>query len=165
MQHDILEELYIKHYREAFAYIFSLSKNNELTEDIVSQGFEKALITVDDSIPNFRYWLVVVCRNLWLDYIRKDKKRSHTAFDDLNIVANENVFDEVADSIDNINLYKAIDRLSQSDKEMICLFYFSQLQIKDIGRIFNISETNTKVKLHRARLKLKKIMEEQNNGF
>ena len=165
MQHDLLEELYIRHYREAFAYIFSLSKNKELTEDIVSQGFEKALITVDDSIANFRYWLIVVCKNIWLDHLRKEKKRTSESLDDMDIAANENVFDEVADKIDNISLYKAISKLDQNDKEIICLFYFSQLQIKDISRIFNISEANTKVKLHRARLKLKTIMEEQNNGF
>ena len=57
------------------------------------------------------------------------------------------------------SLYRAIDLLSDTQKEAVMLFYFSGLSIRNISDIIGKSETNTKVLLCRAREKLRTIME------
>ncbi len=161
MHRDLIEELYRKHHSSAFAYVFSLCGNKEIAEDVVSQAFEKAIITIDDSVPNFRYWLLRVCRNLWIDLKRREKKIAGTPVDELSIEANDDVPKDVMRKMENAELYEAIEDLDGPEKEIIVLFYFSNASIKEISMLTGISITNTKVKLHRTRLKLKKKMEDQ----
>jgi RNA polymerase sigma-70 factor (ECF subfamily) len=44
------------------------------------------------------------------------------------------------------------------DRELISLLSGANLSYSEIGKILNISETNVKVKVHRARLRLKEIL-------
>ena len=66
MHADALEALYRDHYRAALLYALSLCGDRDLAEDLVSDAFEAALLTLDDSHPSVRYWLLRVCRHLWL---------------------------------------------------------------------------------------------------
>ena len=75
MHADALEALYRDHYRAALLYALSLCGDRDLAEDLVSDAFEAALLTLDDSHPSVRYWLLRVCRHLWLDELRRRKRR------------------------------------------------------------------------------------------
>lgn len=43
-------------------------------------------------------------------------------------------------------------------KQFYCFFYFKELSLKEIVEVTSMSETNIKVKLHRARKKLLSIV-------
>ncbi len=58
-------------------------------------------------------------------------------------------------------LYRAILLLTQEQRETILLFYFADQPIASIARILQKSEGSVKALLHRARTKLKEILEEQ----
>lgn len=53
-------------------------------------------------------------------------------------------------------LYKKIKDLKELDIKIITMFYYSNKSIKDIAKELNISEVNTKTRLHRIRKKIKK---------
>ena len=74
MEKDILEQLYRKYYKVAFVYAISICGDISLAEDLVSEAFIKADISLPDDVPSFKYWLFKVCKNLWIDYIRKHKR-------------------------------------------------------------------------------------------
>ncbi|MGN0612905.1 MAG: RNA polymerase sigma factor [Porcipelethomonas sp.] len=159
MKHDIIEELFAKYYNEALVYTLSLCHSKDIAEDIVSMAFFKALSCADDSIRNFKPWLLTVCRNEFLSLCRKYKKSS---FDELN----DEIADDSAELIEGIikkeeyrALYHAISLLPDVQREIVILFYFSDVPIKSIAQVIGKSETNTKVLMHRARRKLKQILE------
>ena len=52
----------------------------------------------------------------------------------------------------------AIQQLPIIDRELISLLSGADLSYSEIGKILNISETNVKVKVHSARLRLKEIL-------
>jgi RNA polymerase sigma-70 factor (ECF subfamily) len=52
----------------------------------------------------------------------------------------------------------AIKRLPPFDRELIALVAGADLSYSQIGKVLNISEANVKVKVHRARIKLKEIL-------
>ena len=54
-----------------------------------------------------------------------------------------------------------IKGLKDIDIEIVNLFYYSSMSVKDIAKKLNISEFNVKTRLHRIRKKIKK---ELNNG-
>ena len=75
MESDVLRELYEKYHQKAYLYVLSLCRDRETAEDIVSEGFEKAFLTVEGCPEGFFWWLLRVCRNFWLDTLRKQKRQ------------------------------------------------------------------------------------------
>ena len=47
MESDVLRELYEKYHQKAYLYVLSFCRDKETAEDIVSEGFEKAFLTVE----------------------------------------------------------------------------------------------------------------------
>ena len=154
MKHDVIEELFSKYYNNALLYMLSLTKNLPLSEEIVSDAFYTALKTADGEVQNFKAWLLKVCRNLYLNSRRKTRR-----LDELD----ENLADKGESALESIirkeeyrALYRAISLLNDSYKEVITLFYFEDLSIKDIALVTGKSEAVVKVNLFRAREALKK---------
>ena len=56
-------------------------------------------------------------------------------------------------------LNEAIGLLSPDDRQVISLFYKGEQSLDEIGRIMGLEPNTVKVKLHRARTRLKEKME------
>ena len=158
MKHDVIEGLFLKHYNDALLYTLSLTKNYPLAEEVVSDAFYTALKTADEEVHNFKAWMLRVCRNLYLN-----KRRKASRLQELD----ESMADQSETALDNIirkeeyrALYHAISLLNPSYKEVITLFYFEDLSIKDIAHVIGKSEAVVKVALFRGRESLKKILSE-----
>ena len=159
MKNTALDKLFKKYFNEVKLYVFSLSRNIALSEEIATDAFYKAFVSIDENKDGFKYWLFKVARNLYIDYIRKAKRLK--PLDDIEIE------DDGITTIDNLikeeeykALYRAIALLKDTYREVILLYYFDGLHGEEIAGIINESVENVKVKLYRARLKLKKILEE-----
>ena len=71
-------------------------------------------------------------------------------------------FSQVADLSLDIN--RALNALSFADRDIIALHAWEQLSIPDIAASLGITENNARVKLHRARTRLKEVLEPENLG-
>ena len=157
MKRDIIEELFIKYYNDTLLYTLSLTKNYPLAEEIVSDAFFTALKTADGEVTSFKAWILKVCRNLYLNRLRKDKRLSE--LDENMADMSESALDDIIRKEEYRALYHAISLLNSSYKEVITLFYFEDLSIKDIALVTGKSEVVIKVTLFRGREALKKILE------
>ena len=156
MKNDVIEELFSKYYNDALLYTLSLTKNYPLAEGIVSDAFYTALKTADGEIENFKAWLLKVCRNLFLNSLRKTKRLGE--LDEKIADKSEGVLESIIRKEEYRALYHAISLLSPPHKEIITLFYFEDLSLKDIALITGKSEAAVKVTLFRGREALKKIL-------
>ena len=160
MKTDIIDQLFSQFYNEALLYTISLCKNRTIAEDIVSNAFYKALTLADDSIRDFKPWLLTVCRNEFISICRKNSRFTGEEIPEDLADDREEVIEGIIRREEYRSLYRAIGLLPDTQKEVITLFYFSGLPIKSISEITGKSETNIKVLLCRARDKLRTIMEE-----
>lgn len=161
MKTDIIDQLFSQFYNEALLYTISLCKNRTIAEDIVSNAFYKALTLADDSIRDFKPWLLTVCRNEFISICRKSSRFTGEEIPEDLADDREEVIEGIIRREEYRSLYRAIGLLPDTQKEVITLFYFSGLPIKSISEITGKSETNVKVLLCRAREKLRTIMEEE----
>ena len=161
MKPDVIDQLFSQYYNEALLYTVSLCRNRTVAEDIVSNAFFKALTLSDDSIREFKPWLLTVCRNEFISICRKNSRFTRDEIPEDLADSREEVIESVIRKEEYRSLYRAIELLPDAQKEAVTLFYFSGLSVKAISEITGKSETNTKVLLCRAREKLKKIMEEE----
>ena len=51
MNHDELEQLYRQYYNELYLYAYSMCRNHTAAQDIVSDTFFKALLSLKDDHP------------------------------------------------------------------------------------------------------------------
>ncbi len=159
MKSDIIDQLFSQYYNEALLYTISLCRNRTVAEDIVSDAFFKALTLADNSIRDFKPWLLTVCRNEFISACRKSSRFTGEEIPEDLPDDREEVIEGIIRREEYRSLYRAIGLLPDAQKEVVTLFYFSGLPIRSISDITGKSETNIKVLLCRARDKLRTVME------
>lgn len=151
-------------------YVFTLTlrfiKSREDAEEVAQDIFIKAYRSLADfrGASKFSTWLYTIVNSTCITFLRKKKLETYS-------LDNEKVF-EVADSKDSgfrANLIeqksrstmvnKAIALLSPDDAEIITLFYKSEQSLEEIGTILGLDPKTAKVRLHRARMRMKEKME------
>jgi len=165
MSKRVIEELYEKYYKTALIYTVSLCKNKELAEDIVSDAFEKAILTIDKEKKHFKYWLLAVCKNAYLDYARKNKRIDPSQIEEHRLIDPSSVIESVLEKEKNRVLFKAIMQLPENYQEILILFYYANIPLYEIETIMNLTKANAKTLVSRARKKLKMVLEEMDYEF
>ena len=163
MDQEILEALYRRHYSEAILYCMSLCGDEHLAQDLVSDAFVKAYLSLPDDTPSFQYWLLKVCKNLWIDHLRRQK--FFTSAEPLDQLADP-VTPETAyiQDQERRTLWNAIRSLEPPDRELVTLHYFSALPLTQIAPLLGKSHAAVRQQLSRLRRILKQRMEEQGYG-
>ena len=151
-------------------YVFTLTlrmiKSREDAEEVAQDVFIKAYRSLADfrGESKFSTWLYTITNTTCITFLRKKKLEVHS-------LDNERVF-EIADSKDSgfgantieqkskQNMVNAaITMLSPDDAEVITLFYKAEQSLEEISRILHLEPNTVKVRLHRARGRLKEKME------
>lgn len=148
-------------------FLFSIVSNMDIAEDIVIEVFVK-LITKKpryNGKSSFKTWIFAISRNLAIDYIRKNKKHESVSFEaaDKEISSTETPEDFYFTNEQNRQLNESMQKLKHEYYSALWLMYFENLSVKEIARILNKSESNTKTLLSRARATLKNQLEK--DGF
>lgn len=161
MDRDILEQLYVRYYKPAFLYTLSLCKNREAAEDIVADAFEKAYLSLSDDHPSFQYWLLRVCKNLWIDLHRREKRIAENGGETLqNLTDHKSPEQSLLQGERLALLYRCIQQMPSADQELLTLHYFSNLPLKEIAMMLRVTPGSVKTRIFRARQTLKKLMKE-----
>lgn len=157
MKSTAWENLFKRYYNEALLYVYSFCHNRTLAEDIVQEAYVRAIRSIDEEKDGFKFWLLKVCRNCYFDALRKNKKLEAIEND---IPSSDSLVDDVIQKEEYRALYKAVSLLKDSYQEVVRLYYFDSMSVKEIASIIGESADNVKIQLYRARLKLKEILEE-----
>lgn len=160
MKQKVLETLYELYSKEVYLYAFSLCKDYHQAQDLVSDTFFKALIALKDDDMNIKYWLLKVCKNLWLDSLKYKKHFTDTPFEDNALPVNFTGLEKLINHEHKRLLYKAILTLPPNCTEIIYMFYFCNMSLNDIAKEINISPGAARTLLFRSRQKLKNILKE-----
>lgn len=163
MDSKLLKELYNKFYRELYLYLYSLSKNREITEDLVQETFLKAILSLSDSHSNMRSWLYMVARNLYYNFAKKEKNKEPLEGAEQIPSDSEPVIEKIIKDERRRLCFEALQKLGGAKKEVLMLQYFGNLSQKEIAATLNITPENVRVLSYRGKKELKKYMEE--NGY
>jgi RNA polymerase sigma-70 factor, ECF subfamily len=150
--------LYTKYYVSIVRYIQRSISDQQLTEDIASQVFFKAIVNIDKYTSkghSFGSWLFTIARNEIVQSYRSIKIDSIEDFDLLNRLKDES--EEGFSEIDLVQLKMALQKIKYKQLEIIQLRYFESFSFKDIAKHLTISETAAKVRCFRAIEKLREV--------
>lgn len=152
------------------SYVFTLvlrfTDNREDAEEISQDVFVKAYRSLADfrGEAKFSTWLYTIVRTSCITFLRK-KRLDTTSLDNertnLQVENRESGF--TANAIEQKSKHAmvnaAIRMLSPDDTQLLTLFYKGEQTLEEIGRVMGLDPNTVKVKLHRARNRLKEKME------
>ena len=164
MDADVLEELYRKYYRNVVLYCIGLCGTQQLAEDIAADAFVKAYLSLPNDVTSFRYWLMKVCKNLWIDYLRKHRRE---VSDEYLPEISDGTTPETTYILNERNrcLWDVINTLPAPDREMLILHYFSGLTLQEISQLTGRTAPAVRTRMMRLRQTLKHKMEEFGYGI
>ncbi|MFA5752889.1 MAG: sigma-70 family RNA polymerase sigma factor [Bacteroidales bacterium] len=144
----------------AYNLALSIVKNREDARDITQESFLKILENINRfrSDSKFSTWLYRIVYNQSIGYIKRVNRTTMVDYSGLVDISEKN--DNQEEKIQD--LYKAINLLEVTDRNIIMLFYLAEKSIKEIAQITGFSVGNIKVILHRARKKLFEKMDYEN---
>lgn len=148
-----------------FTLAFKMTKNREEAEEICQDTFIKAYQNLSKYLGDAKFstWLYSITYNASLDAIKKNKKHNNTS--EINEINYHKIasFDSALQQIEQKERAKMMDncllKLPEDERSIIWMFYYDELSLKEICEITLLSESNLKVKLHRARKRLLTIVE------
>ena len=161
---DDFRKVYDANYTLLMQVVMHIVYNQEIAEDLVQEAFERFYVknisfpTMDEA----KYWLLRVSKNLALNHIRRNKREIQLV-EKVKKLPGEtvNFFDSskaVIEEEERRNVREAVNSLPENLRSVIQLKEYSGLDYKEIGKVLGISETNVKVRVHRARKKLEEIL-------
>jgi len=157
----------VKRYQPfVFTIPMRYTKHREDAAEIAQDVFIKAYKSLADfrSDSKFSTWLYTITTNTSITFLRKRKLETHSLGDE-RIFEQANVKDPNEETIlvqksRAAVINKAIRLLNADDAAIITLFYQGEQSLEEIGNILGITPNNAKVKLHRARQRLKDKLEQ-----
>ncbi|MBF4467594.1 RNA polymerase sigma factor [Flavobacterium sp. LC2016-12] len=148
-------------YKVSKMYMDNHDDQQDLFQEIVCQLWKSYDTFRNES--QFSTWMYRVAVNTAIVFLRKEKRKV-----DKYEIASENIKDDEGDShikesqLDHF--YKAVQKLEKIDKAII-FYQLEGFSHKEIGENLGVSEGNARVKLNRAKEKLKEIIKNQGYGF
>lgn len=162
---EAYEVLYRQNYDRVYRVVLSLAQDPELTLDAVQQAFLKGFLSLHSlkDKAKFPAWITVIALNEAKSFLRNQSRHKVIPFSE-DLLDAQGVQDQaitLLEEEDEIN--QVLGRLKPHESQIIMLRYYAELSLEEIAEVMNISMTNAKTRLYRARLKLKSLLRRREN--
>ncbi len=156
-------ESVVKHYSDMIMRIaLTKTQSSQDAEDIFQEVFLKLVMNEKkfDSEEHRKAWLIRVTINCCNSHFTAPWKKNISSFDDVleNQLADDS--DEGMSVEERNDIYSKVLKLPQNMKEVVLLYYYEDMSIKEIAELLGQTEVNVKKRLSRARQKLKLELED-----
>ena len=142
--------LYNANIKKIFDFIFFKTLSKELSEDLVSQVFLKALKNVGRfKSDNFSAWLYTIARHTIVDYYRSNRE-TKSIEDCWDLADSINLTDDADDNLNLEKIREAMRYLSAADREILIMRLWLDLPFKEIACSLNKKEAAVKMSFGRA---------------
>ena len=160
------DELYNYYFPRVYNYVHYRVADFHVCEDLTSQIFEKLFSRLNyyqSGKAAFSAWLFSIARHTIADYYRSQARTHYTSLEiTVELIDSEpDPSDIVAFNETQQHLLKALASLTQRERDIIALKFWSGSSNRDIATLAGISESNTAVILFRAMRRLRIILESQ----
>jgi len=161
---EVFAELYEEYLDRVFRYIHFRVNNTQVTEDLTSVVFEKALVNFgkySSDKARFSTWIFSIARNVVIDYYRVNVKKQTIPSEALADKPSDDLSpeEEIEQGEEVKKLQGCLKQLLWDEQEIVRLKFWAELNNRQIAVMLGISETNVGTKLYRAVKKLRSCVQ------
>lgn len=151
------QRIYEENARKLYGFLFSLTGNKIVAEELLQETFFQALKSFDkfEGRCSVYTWLCQIGKNAWLKEVKRNKRYSEMEFNDLDIWDNSPPLDELLIKKDEyMRARKALLNLEEPYRNVFILHAVSEVNLKEIASLYGKSESWARVTYYRARMKI-----------
>lgn len=153
-----IEKIYKEYFKVVNKYLFCLTHNSNIAEELTQETFYKAVKKIDTYKGECKIsvWLCQIAKNLWYDHCKR--KNLFTDSEGIQLF-NDQYINTTEESVilneEKIELYKRIQRLDEKTRNVIYLRITGELSFKEIADILGKTENWARVTFYRGKNQLK----------
>ncbi|SHL26114.1 RNA polymerase sigma-70 factor, ECF subfamily [Anaerocolumna jejuensis DSM 15929] len=158
MDKQDLEQVYKENAAVVYKYLFCLTHDANLTEELTQETFYQAT----KGIHKFRgeckisVWLCQIGKRLWYRELQK-RKHQIVPIDAIEeMESNQNFEAQYIQNIDKVELFKRLHQLDDKTREVMYLRLTGELSFSEIGEILEKNENWARVTFYRGKQKIMK---------
>ncbi len=155
-----------RHQRYVFTLALRFVKNRENAEEVAQDCFVKAYksLTGFQQQSKFSTWLYSIVYTTSMTFLRRKKLNTFfidddTVFTEVKNVSGQMKMNETEQKSQSYYVNLAIGKLLPDDAAILTLFYQGEQSLEEISAITKMETNTVKVKLHRARHRLKEKLQ------
>ena len=151
-----LDKAYQEYVNDLYRYLFSLSKDHFIAEDLVQEAFYRAYLHLEDyEISNIRAWLFKVAYNAFIDFQRKNKRLIiQEQIEEGSSSSKETPEKRLLEKESFQLLLNDIHSLKEQERHVLLLCDLHQLTYNEAAEIVDMKLNTLKSHLHRGRRKV-----------
>lgn len=153
-----INEIYEKYANLIKNYIFSITENEEIAEEIMQETFIVAI----NQINKFRgdceisVWLRSIAKKILYKETKKNNSKNMIPIDELELRDDKDIENDYIRNNHKLKIYKALQKLDDNTREVMYLRITGELTFKEIGQILNKTENWARVTFFRGKQRLEK---------
>lgn len=160
---DAFTELYEKYFPLVYGMIFARLKDISASDDVVSEIFMKVALNLDSHDKTFAFsnWLFKIASNTLADHFRRQKRNREDCWEEFlerETPKSEQPEEKLLASERTKDLLRALDKLSERQRQIIELKYWSELSNVEIAEMLNLSASNVGFIHYQAIRKLRELI-------
>lgn len=162
------DDFYKKYNKKVYNYIFYKTKDDAVSEEIMQDSFLTLYNFIEDKGSKqeneLKNIVLTIARNILMSYSSKIKRRNNKFNENITEIYEERIVnpEEVVENKETADeMYKALNKISELQREAIILVKLKGLSYKDAAKELNKSEEEIKQLIYRAKKSLKKILEKE----
>ena len=158
------EQVYKLYFKDVYTFLYGLSQNKAVAEDITQDTFLKAINNIHtfDGRKDIKAWLFTIAKNTYYTEYNRQKIFSPYNLED-NVDDKTNVLDNLILKEQSILILKILHNMIEPYKEVFMLRFFGGLSYNNIGLIFTKTESWARVTYYRAKKQILEQMEGNNS--
>ena len=147
--------------------LYKIAKTRISNEDDMQDAIQETMLEMFKSIKKlrdpklFKKWIITILINK-CNRIYRRKYKTDLSYEELNF---EDFITATSNDVESdLEFYELLKDLKYEERIVIVLHYMEQYSIEDISNTLKMNKNTIKTHLYRAREKIKKIIEEEEEG-
>ena len=158
-----IEEIYKNYSNTVYKYLFCLTKNEYISEDLTQETFAIAVKEIHKFKGNCKVsvWLCQIAKHLWYKELKKKSNKNISSIVDIEeeIETDETVEDIVCKNEEKLKLFKDIQKLDERTREVMYLRLIGNLNFIEIAEVLGKTPNWARVTFYRGKQKIREVNE------
>lgn len=166
MDKQKMEQVYEENAKAVYKYLFCLTHNADLAEELTQETFYQAMKGIDRFRGECKIsvWLCQIGKRLWYRELEK-RKTEQVPISEMSeeLRTFEDIENDYLLNVEKVEIFRLLHNLDETTREVMYLRLTGELSFAEIGNIMEKSENWARVTFYRGKQKLMKGREQWNN--
>ena len=155
-----IDEIYKQYAETVYKYIFCLSGDKNLSEEIMQETFVIAIKELEKFRGDCKIsvWLCQIAKHLWYKELKKLKDKKIIDIEDAkDLQTNDDIEEIIIRKEDKLKILKDMQNLDKATKEVMYLRMFGELSFSEIAEVLGKTANWARVTFYRGKEKLREV--------